>query len=94
MTIKVEKASEVVTQKITDTMVTFKVNGKELRVYVYENWDDMQGTDYTIDPHDLAKLSVEEREAIEEESIWEMLELKGGEELIIQDSANEPPTQN
>ena len=81
--IKIEKKSEEITYKRSETTVEFLVNGKRLRVYVHESWDDMEGSDYDIDENDLKNLTDIEHEAFGEEDIWAMIRSKDGEVIEV-----------
>ena len=83
MKIKIEKKSEEVTYRRSETTVEFLVNGKLLRVYLHENYDDMEGSDYDIDENDLKALTELEHEAFGEEDIWELVRSKDGEIIEI-----------
>ena len=83
MKIKIEKKSEEVTFRRSESTVQFEVNGKPVRVYVHENSDDMEGSDYDIDEQDLAKLTDLEHEGFGEEAIWDLIRMKDGEVLDV-----------
>ena len=79
MKIKIEKKSEEITYRRSESTVEFMVNDKRLRVYLHEDNDDMTGTDYDIDENDLKALTDLEHEAFGEEDIWELVRSKDGE---------------
>lgn len=83
MKIIIKKESEEITFRRSESTVEFLVNGKRLRVYVHENSDDNDGSDYDIDENDLKTLTDLEHEAFGEEDIWELVRSKDGEEIVI-----------
>lgn len=83
MEIKIEKKSEDITYRKSESTIEFEVNGKTLRVYVHEDSDDQVGSDYDIDEKDLATLTDDEREAFEDEGIWNLAKMKDGEKLKV-----------
>lgn len=83
MKIKIEKKSEEITYRRSETTVEFLVNGKRLRVYVHENYDDNEGSDYDIDERDLEALTDLEHEAFGEEDIWTLVRSIDGAVVIV-----------
>jgi hypothetical protein len=81
--ITIEKKNEEITFKRVNTTVEFEVNGKKVRVYITESWDDMEGSDYDIDEKDLATLTDLEHEAFGEEGMWNLVKMKDGEKLEV-----------
>lgn len=79
--IKIEKTDEGIIYKNITTTHTFKVNGKEVRVYCYDK-QDMEQSDYendiNVDEDDIKALTNEEREIFGED-LNEWLDLKVGE---------------
>ena len=79
----IEKKDEEITYRKSETTVEFLVNGKRLRVYIHEDYDDLTGTDYDIDEEDLKALTDEEREIFEDEGVWNLSKMKDGEKLSL-----------
>lgn len=83
----IEKTSEEVTYKQITTQHTFKVNGKEVKVYCYDK-QDMEQSDYEndtyVDEQDIEKLTDIEHEIFGED-LQEWLDLKVGEKKEIKD---------
>lgn len=79
--IKIEKTEEEITYSETTTTHTFKVNGKEVRVYTY-NKQDMEQSNYyndtNVDENDIEALTDEEHEFFGED-LQEWLDLKVGD---------------
>lgn len=94
MKIKIEKTEEEITYKNITTTHTFKVNGKEVNVYVYSKYDSI-GNDYendeTIKEEDLKALTDLEAECFGE-NLLDWLDLEVGksqtEELEELETAN------
>lgn len=80
----IEKKREEITYKRVNTTVEFEVNGKKVRVYVSEDYDDMAGDDYDIDENDWAKLTDLEKEAFDDEGIWNLVRMKDSEKLEVE----------
>lgn len=77
--ITIKKEDEEITYRKTNTTITFLVNGKKVRVYVYEDYDEMQGSDYDIDEEDKKQLTEEEYEVFQDEDMWELIRKEVGE---------------
>lgn len=78
--IKIEKTDEEITYKNITTTHTFKVNGKQVRVYVYDKQYPEQSdyeNDTNVDEDDIEKLTEEEHEIFGED-LNEWLDLKVG----------------
>lgn len=77
--IKITKESEEVTYRRSESTVTLDVNGKKIRVYLHEDYDEMQGTDYDFEQEDLKALTEDERETLEDQIIWDLVRMEDGD---------------
>jgi hypothetical protein len=87
--IKIQKESEETTYKKITEEVIFKVNDKEVRVYVYSSYDSISNDyedDTEIDTQDYDNLTELEGEYVGE-NLQELLDLKVGE--IINEDLDE-----
>lgn len=80
--ITIQKQGEEITYRRTETTFTFLVNGKEVKVYFHEDYDEMQGCDYDAEEEDIAKLTDEEHEIFGED-LHEYAQMKDGEKVEV-----------
>jgi hypothetical protein len=83
--IEIEKIDEEETYRKITTTHTFKINGKEVRVYEYAYNDEMSGDqeyDSEIDEKDREELTEEEDEIFGDE-VYELMKAKVGKKLSI-----------
>lgn len=69
----IKKIDEEITYRRTESTITFDINGKKIRLYVHEDYDEMSGSDYDWDESDLELLTDEEKEELDEESVWDLV---------------------
>lgn len=86
MTVKISKKGEEVMLQKVEKEITFLVNGKTVRVYMYQDNGPSEQNDFEINEADLKALTEEEREAFDEEGMWNLADLKDKEELIIENN--------
>lgn len=78
---KIIKQNEEITYRRTEITITLELNGKKIRVYFHEDYDDMQGCDYDIDEDDRKLLSDEENEAFDDLDMFELSRQEQGKEI-------------